>query len=105
MLDRVRTVADGCQAAAAGRACDVPGGVASSGLDSMITRHGRSASTVSSVRPNSDDVLRRLGGGHHDRAGPDLARLVHDPPARLTGADLLPVAGHAPAADHAGPSR
>ena len=31
--------------------------------ESMITRHGRSASTVSTVRPNSDEPARRSGSG------------------------------------------
>src|SRR3954454_15746960 len=34
-----------------------------SGADSMITRHGRSASTVSSVLPNSDAPSTRRGSG------------------------------------------
>ena len=34
-----------------------------SGADSMITRHGRSASTVSSVLPNSDAPSIRRGSG------------------------------------------
>ena len=67
----------------------------------MITRHGRSASTVSSVRPNSDVPVRRGGSAITNRARVDLARLLHDPAARLARADLLPVAGDAPSAAHA----
>ena len=54
----------------------------------MITRHGRSASTVSSVWPKSDPA-RRGRQRHHDRARVHLARLVDDQPAGLAGADLL----------------
>ena len=38
-------------------------GASPSGTDSMITRHGRSVSTVSSVLPNSDAPSTRRGSG------------------------------------------
>ena len=69
--------------------------------ESMITRQGRSASTVSSVLPNSDFPVAARRQRHHQRARLDLARLLDDPPAGLARAHLLPVAGHAPPAAHA----
>ena len=51
-------------------------------------------------RPKSDVPVRRGGSDITTRAGPDLARLLHDPPPGLARADLLPVAGHAPPAAH-----
>ena len=72
----------------------------SPGPASMITRQGRSASTVSSVRPKSEAPVRLGGSVHHDRPGLDLARLVHDAAPGLARPHLLPVPGHAPAAEH-----
>ena len=70
----------------------------------MITRHGRSASTVSTVLPNSV-VPTRGGSGMTMRVRAHLARLVDDQAARLAGAHLLDVAGDAPPALHAWPAR
>ena len=72
------------------------------GADSMITRQGRSASTVSSVLPNSEAPLTRCGQRHHDRRRAHVGGLLDDPPPGLAGAHALDVAGHARADLHAG---
>ena len=72
------------------------------GADSMITRQGRSASTVSSVLPNSEAPLTRCGQRHHDRRRAHVGRLLDDPPPGLAGAHALDVPGHARADLHAG---
>ena len=71
------------------------------GADSMITRHGRSASTVSSVLPNSDAPLTRSRQRHHDRRRAHVDGLLDDPAPGLAGAHPLDVAGHARARLHA----
>ena len=76
-----------------------------SGADSMITRQGRSASTVSSVLPNSDVPSIRSRQRHHDRGRAHVARLLDDPPAGLAGAHALDVAGDAPARPAPWPAR
>ena len=67
--------------------------------ESMITRQGRSASTVSSDLPNSDIPVRRRER-HDDRPRVDLIRLLDDPASGLAWAHLLPVAGDAAARLH-----
>ena len=68
------------------------------GRDSMITRQGRSASTVSIVLPNTDAPEIALGQREHDGRRAHVLRLLDDPAAGLPGAHLLPVPGDAPAA-------
>jgi len=55
----------------------------------MITRHGRSVSTVSSVFPNSEAAVDPARQRHHDRGRAHLHRLLHDPPAGLARAHAL----------------
>ena len=69
--------------------------------ESMITRQGRSASTVSSVRPKVDEPARSRRQRHHHRGRLDLAcasRTIRRPAS--PGAHLLEVPGHAPPAAH-----
>ena len=67
----------------------------------MITRHGRSASTVSSVLPNSDAPLMRCGSGITIAAARmSVASSMIRRPA-WPGAHALDVAGHARAGLHA----
>ncbi len=66
-----------------------------------MTRHGRSASTVSSVLPNSEAPLTRSRQRHHDRRRAHVDRLLDDPPPGLAGAHPLDVPGHARAGLHA----
>ena len=73
--------------------------------ESMITRQGRSASTVSSVARTATR-RRRLGGSDITIARARISRAsstIRRP--GLPGAHLLPVAGHAPAAAARAPSR
>ena len=76
-----------------------------SGVDSMITRHGRSASTVSSVLPNSERAGDAPRQRHHDRRRAHVGRLLDDPAPGLAGADLLDVAGDPPPALDLAPAR
>ena len=68
--------------------------------ESMITRAGRSWSTVSSVRPKIEAPVRPRGQRHNDGAGADLPGVLDDPPPGLPGPHLLPVPGHAPSAEN-----
>ena len=70
---------------------------ASVGSLSMITRHGRSARTVSTVLPNrrrADPRRQR----HDERVGAHRARLLDDQPAAAAGTHALDMAVHAPPA-------
>ena len=67
----------------------------------MITRQGRSLSTVSSVLPNSDAPVRRGGSDITIARARISFGLLHDAAAALPRAHLLPVPGHPPPAAHA----
>ena len=63
-----------------------------------MTRHGRAASTDSTVFPNGDAPLRTMRERHHDRGRVHFGGCLDDAAPRLSRSDALDVTGYSAAA-------